>query len=165
MADRSASKALVRGDPSEQIAIVDPRLQQLLAYWQRERGDRALPSRNDINPAALKFLLGHIILWDVVAETQQFRVRLQGSELQWWMGGDLTSHLLDELPSREIAEIMRRSLLRAIATRAPCHQLGNVVIADVPRGFEALYLPLGSDGETVNIVLAAVLWRDVRLAA
>jgi hypothetical protein len=165
MAELGARKAPSQPDALDRIAIVDPRLKQLLAYWRRERGERSLPSRTNIDPAALKFVLGHLILWDVLPEPQQFRVRLQGSELEWWMGRDLTNRLLDELPSVEIAEITRRSLLQAIATSAPCHQIGSAMIADVPRAFEALYLPLGRDGETVNMVLAAVLWRDVRLAA
>jgi hypothetical protein len=36
------------------------------------------------------------------------------------------------------------------------------LIGDMPRRFEALLLPLASDGVVIDIVLAAVLCRDER---
>jgi hypothetical protein len=145
----------------DHLDILDPRLKQLLAYWNKERGSRPLPSRTNINPIELKFLLGHIILLDVLKEPLQFRVRLQGTELQW-MGCDLTGKTLDQLPSAELRAVADEYLVATVETCAPFHKIGDEIIGDMPRRFEALLLPLASDGVTVNMVLAAVLCRDDR---
>lgn len=143
-----------------QLEIVDERLRRLHEYWEKERGKRALPARTDINPVELRYLLGHIILLDVLNEPQQFRVRLQGTELERWMGGDLTGKTLDHLPSPQLAAVAQECLAKAIEARGPYHRIGAQIIDDIPRRFEALILPLAADGVAINMLLAAVLCRD-----
>jgi hypothetical protein len=142
--------------------IINERLRQLLAYWEKERGDRSMPARTDIDPVELRFILGHIILLEVMREPLQFRVRLQGTEMQWWMGHDLTGKTLDQLASAELEAVAYECLTNTVETAAPYHTIGDEIIDDMPRRFEALLLPLGNDGVTVNMVLAAVLCRDDR---
>jgi len=147
-----------------QLEIVDERLRRLYEYWKKERGKRPLPARNDIDPVELRYLLGHLILLDVLNEPRQFRVRLQGTELERWMGGDLTGKTLDHLASPQLATVADELLAQTVEMRAPCHRLGMQVIDDIPRRFEALVLPLAANGITVNMLLAAVLCRDDRSA-
>ncbi len=160
MARKSVSRALTQPAPSG-IEISDPRLTQLLAYWEKARGKRRLPARTDIDPVALKFLLGHIVLVEVGTAPLHFRIRLQGSEMPW-IGGDLTGKSLEQIPSRELYALAFAALDATVETRAPQHKIGEEMIADIPRRFEALLLPIGSDGATVNMILAAVLCRDDR---
>ena len=163
MARKGRDRALAHPVTPPQLKIVDQRLQRLHAYWEKERGARALPARTDINPAELRFLLGHLLLLDVLAEPGQFRVRLQGTELERWMGGNLTGKTLDQLPSRQLARAAQESLARAVETKAPFHKIGEQIIDEIPRRFEALILPLSADSVFVNMLLVAVLCRDDRI--
>jgi hypothetical protein len=160
MARKSVSRALAQPAPSG-VEVSDPRLAQLLSYWETARGNRLLPSRTDIDPVALKFLLGHILLLEVGMAPLHFRIRLQGSEMPW-IGCDLTGKSLEAIPSRELYALAFGSLAATVEARAPLHKIGEETIADIRRRFEALLLPLGNDGATVNMVLAAVLCRDDR---
>jgi hypothetical protein len=162
MARDGGGRAVAHSVSPDLPRIFDPRLRQLLAYWNKERGERPLPARTDIDPVELKFLLGYIMLLDVLPEPRQFRVRLQGTELQWWLGCDLTGKALDQLPSAELVAVAHDCLASTVETRAPFHKMGDELIGDMPRRFEALLLPLASDGVVIDIVLAAVLCRDER---
>jgi hypothetical protein len=163
MARKGGHRALARPAPGADLGIVDPRLRKLYTYWDKERGARSLPARTDIDPAELRFVLGHLILFDVLCEPLQFRVRLQGTELEWWMGGSLTGQTLDALASPSLREIACNLLGATVASRAPVHHLGEAIVADLPRQYESLLLPLARDGRHVNMVLAGVLCRDEHL--
>lgn len=157
MARSGGRHAIAHSTPPQQPEIVDHRLRRLYEYWQRERGMRPLPSRTDIDPRQLKFLLGYLSLLDVLKEPLRFRVRLQGTELGWWLGGDFTGRTLDQLPASQLAAVIHQRLANAVNTAAPCHHRGEEIIADLPRRYEALILPLATDGMTVNMLLTAVL--------
>jgi hypothetical protein len=163
MARKGGHRALARSALHAELGIIDPRLRKLYTYWDGERGARSLPARTDIDPAALRFVLGHLVLVDVLGDPLQFRVRLQGTELEWWMGGSLTGHTLDSLASPSLREIAFDLLSETVASRAPVHRIGEAVVADLPRRYEALSLPLARDGRHVNMVLVGVLCRDEHL--
>jgi hypothetical protein len=162
MARKSGNRALAHPVTHPPLEIVDRRLQRLHEYWQKERGERPLPARTDIDPVELRFLLGHLLLLDVLDEPRQFRVRLQGTELERWVGGNLTGKTLDQLPSRQLEAIALECLARTVEAKAPYHKIGEQIIDEMPRRFEALILPLAADGVVVNMLLAAVLCRDDR---
>jgi len=162
MARKGGQGALARSSASRELRFIDPRLNALYAYWNKERGGRPLPSRTDIDPAALRFILGHLVLVDVLRDPLQFRIRLQGTELEWWMGGNLTGQGIDRLRTPALSALARKCLTATVESRAPLHQLGEEIIGDLPRRYEALLLPLASDGVNVNMVLAGVLCREDR---
>jgi hypothetical protein len=170
MAGRSVAKnqgarAVARAASPQQPGIIDRRLQRLMDYWEKGRGARALPARSDINPGDLRFLLGHLILLDVMREPLRFRVRLQGTEVEWWTGGDLTGRTVDQLSSPTLASVAQEHLAASADSARPCHRIGEQKIADVPRRYEALILPLAADGKTVNMLLAAVVCQGGHAAA
>ena len=165
MARRDGNHARANPERGSHAPIFDRRLERLHAYWAAARGTRALPARTDIDPVDLRFLLGHLILIDVLDRARQFRVRLQGTELERWMGGNLTGKTIDQMRSAPLAALAQECLTRAVETRAPYHRIGEQAVDDIPRRFEALILPLAADGTVVNMLLAAVLCRDDRLAA
>ncbi|HUJ03619.1 MAG TPA: PAS domain-containing protein, partial [Rhizomicrobium sp.] len=47
-------------------SLANPVLSFLKAYWDRKRGERAMPARADIKPAEIKEHLGSIVLVDVL---------------------------------------------------------------------------------------------------
>ena len=165
MARKGGPEALARSSTRRAPPFSDPRLSALHAYWEKERGDRPLPSRTDIDPAALRFVLGHLVLLDVLREPLRFRIRLQGTELEWWMGGNLTGQEIERLRTPALRALVRKCLTATVESRVPHHRIGEEIVGDLPRRYEALLLPLASDGANVNMVLAAVLCRDDRSAA
>src|SRR5690606_41832442 len=83
---------------------LDPRLKNLLRYWNDKRGDRALPSRADIDPLELKQVLGNILLIGVVRSDahergRRFRCRLFGTGLVLYHGTALTGRCLAAIPN------------------------------------------------------------------
>jgi hypothetical protein len=48
------------------LRIEHPKLQQLFDYWAAKRGERKMPSRADIDPLELSFIIGNLILVDVI---------------------------------------------------------------------------------------------------
>src|SRR3546814_5878253 len=60
------------------IQLDKPALQQLYAYWDDKRAGRPYPTREDIDPLELKFILGCLLLLDV----ERKRLEEHTSELQ-----------------------------------------------------------------------------------
>lgn len=142
--------------PASQIADRD--LRRLYDYWAEQRGDRSMPARADIDPLAIGYILGHLFLFDVLPGPR-FRVRLQGSELTWWVGRELTGGLLDALPQPDLRSLAQTSLADVVAARNPTHWIGNHDLDGVRRHYEALLLPLSSGGERVDVVVAGIRCR------
>jgi hypothetical protein len=138
-------------------ADLDPQLQWLLQYWAGKRASRRFASRTDIDPLELKPLLGHILMVDVVPQSDnappRFRYRLFGTEFVFYHGGDLTGHWLDEIANREFRDELL-DLYRAVVSEGEMRTLSYDYVVDSRRHrFQAVLLPLSSDGADVDIVL------------
>src|SRR5258707_2720250 len=90
------------------LQVVSPLLQRLLADWQVRRRERTLPARRDFDPLDLKYILGKLLLVDVERQPLRFRFRLVGTELARRSGVELTGRTLDDYPSPEYREVIRR---------------------------------------------------------
>src|ERR1700741_4828134 len=72
----------------------------LLAYWRRKRGDRAMPSRADIDPTELPGRLWpRLMLLDVVRQggRTRFRYRLVGGGIQMAVGRNTAGKFVDDV--------------------------------------------------------------------
>ncbi len=114
-----------------------------------------MPSRPNIDPLGMGFILGYLFLFDVL-QGPRFRIRLQGSEHTWWVGQELTGHQLDALTQPELRAHAFARLAAVVATRRPLHWIGDHGLDGVRRHYEALLLPLSSSGEGVDVVLAGI---------
>ncbi|NBB82903.1 MAG: PAS domain-containing protein [Alphaproteobacteria bacterium] len=54
------------GGPGGDPLAMHPKLQGLLDYWQRRRGDRAMPARRDIDPTDIPTLLANVLVTEIV---------------------------------------------------------------------------------------------------
>lgn len=141
---------------------LDPRLKTLLRYWNDKRAGRPLPSRSDIDPLELKPVLGNILLIDVVQADEhergrRFRYRLFGTEFVFYHGTDLTGHWLDEIPNtgfRDSLIAMYHSVVEDGAKRMVSY---DYMLESRRHRFQALILPLSSDGQSVDIILSCGL--------
>jgi hypothetical protein len=78
--------------------ISNVKMRSIYEYWLKIRGDRALPSREDINPADITSILPHITLVRVEESPRRYKLTLIGSENVKVTDGDLTGKYLDEIP-------------------------------------------------------------------
>ncbi|PHR24963.1 MAG: PAS domain-containing protein [Hoeflea sp.] len=69
---------------------------ELFDYWTEKRGQRAAPSRTDIEPADIRTLLPHVFICDLVADGQ-LSFRLAGTALCALHGRELKGQLFSSL--------------------------------------------------------------------
>jgi hypothetical protein len=150
--------------------FVHPTCVFLRAWWESRRGSRAMPSRADISPSQLKDHLGWVMILDVLPGARDFRYRLIGTLVTQYFSSDSTGRTVMEAfeASGEAVAKSVNSVFRKVA-RDKCvmRTAGDAGwLAEGMEEFEAIYLPLSDDGETVTHILHAfVCDRDRMLMA
>jgi hypothetical protein len=69
----------------------------LTAYWNRKRGDRRMPDRQDILPSEIVKLLPNLHITEVLDGGKDFRIRLFGTALVNFLGAEMTGKRLSDL--------------------------------------------------------------------
>jgi hypothetical protein len=146
---------------AEQVA--SPLLQRLLQEWDARRRGRAMPARADFQPEAMRFILGSLILVDVLADPLRFRYRLVGTNLAWRRGVDLTGSLLDQHPDQRLREEAVAACRIVVDTRRPyLFRPRFVGTSGTSFNYEALLLPLSSDDAAVEMIMAGQIFPEAR---
>jgi hypothetical protein len=145
-------------DPGAEARFIDaPRdavLRALYDYWNKVRGTRKMPSRADIDPVEIPKLLPYILLWNATPGGG-YTIRLVGEEVQRFFGRNATGEAAGSDMTPRSAELMI-GILDAVATeRVPKFREGKAHWHQdkAYRDYEACFLPLSADGETVDIIL------------
>lgn len=139
------------------LAVVEPALADLLAFWNRSRRGRAMPSRADFLPDDIAAHLGWVILVDVEAEPLRFRFRLIGTGITAALSRDSTGRYLDDLYDPEIYDEAVRPYVHVTRHRQPVRSIGRMVHADKEHiHYEALYLPYSETGDRVDMIMERV---------
>ena len=129
----------------------------LLKYWMEVRGARPIPSRDDIDPSALKSILPHIMMTAI--EHEPFRVfyRLVGTELVRFAKFDFTNCYADELRFQDTEGADWAEFYRAVvAAGRPGIGLSHwTVSGNIERWIEFVICPLSSDGRVIDRCIAA----------
>lgn len=122
-----------------------------------------MPSRADLDPLDIRFAIGDVILVDVLEGTPpRFRIRLHGTNLSERTRFDLTGKMLDEMPAPEFRELSTRSFRRVVRTREPLHAHAERLLDNRMQRYEAVILPLSSDGETVDRLMVGMIYAPLR---
>jgi hypothetical protein len=139
----------------------DRTLQALYQYWNSRRGDRRMPGRADIDPAQIPKLLPHIMMYTVVAGGG-YTIRLVGESIVAFVGVNATGRAAGSIMPPRATEILHKVLDNVVAERAPAFRLGKAHWHQdkTHREFEACFLPLSTDGATVDIILCGVIFSD-----
>lgn len=141
-------------DPTE---LTNPTLAFLRRYWDEKRGDRLMPSRRDIRPSELKEHLGWVLMIEVFPDLSDFRYKLIGTLVTQYFLSDSTGKTVSEAFAQHgpAATNAVKAILRKTARdRVPMRAFGKAGwVAPGYEQFDALYLPLSDDGETVNMIL------------
>jgi|GEM_PF-1270996 len=145
------------GDSAEAIMLRlrTPELQRLLEDWRQRAVTRgALPRREDFSPEELRYMLGHVVLFDVVGQPARYRYRLYGSHFTFARDFDLTGKFIDEHPNPDFATRAIASLDHACRLRLPIFGAGRIMQADGRlHHIETLALPLAENGASPDVVL------------
>src|SRR4051794_4528902 len=140
-------------------SLTHPLLQRLYAYWGEKRAEGRRPGRADIDPVELAFILGSLLLVEVITGTPpRFRIRIHGTNLARLAGYDLTGKMLDELPINDFRELAQRSFATVAATGEPFHASRDRVIDGRRRRYETLMLPLFDAAGGVNMLLIGLIY-------
>ena len=133
--------------------------QELFAYWDRLRGERVAPERNDIDPAALRAVLADVFILEYNAG-KGFPLRISGSRSNALFLRELrNTSFLDCWAGEFHQEIA--AILRQVADEAQPMILGAKARADTQASleFEILALPLRYFGDTHARILGAIAPR------
>ncbi len=135
------------------------RVKELYDYWRAKRGDRAMPGRDDIDPAEIKALLPYILLTDVHHQPLRVFIRLVGTAVAEAAGRNLTGQWLHEAQLDGGVELWLHNYERLVRDRAPiCGRTRATVRPGDERFFDWILLPLSSDGEVVDKTIELEDW-------
>jgi hypothetical protein len=146
----------VQEDP-DPAAFEDRRLGQLLDYWRALPRTGDLPAAETIDPAALVFILGWLMIIDPIDGGADFNYRLYGTNIAEVMGRDLTGcKLSDSFP--QVAAFASGVYRNAMRDRRPVLTRHTPPRRIVVSRWERLILPFaGSDGSVARFLVGAVV--------
>jgi len=144
-------------------SIRDGRLTRFYSYWLERKGDRRFPARRDIDPLDFPYLLGHVMMFDVLSHPPHFRVRLHGAKLTTRAHYDLTGKLLDEMPDAEQRAVVMDRCESLITSGEPLVIRRARILDGASRAYEALWLPFSEDGDHVTLLLCAMIYENDRM--
>lgn len=138
--------------------IGESRLRRLYEYWAAKKRGRRFPARVDIDPLDFGYVLGHVMLLDVLRDPLRFRYRVHGTEMVRRAGYDLTGKFLDDLPITEYRQYVQERCVGLVRDCEPLLVYFNRTLDGRTRHYEALWLPFSEDGENVSMLLCALIY-------
>jgi len=151
------------GEPISEASFIDTprdsRIKALFAYWNQVRGKRRMPTRADIDPAAIPRLLPHVFMYGVGSDGG-YTIRLVGEDVVSFVGRNATGSPAGAIMPPRSVEVIVKILDAVTSERAPKFRAGKVhwLAAKSYRDYEACFLPLSADGESVNVVLGGLVF-------
>jgi hypothetical protein len=146
---------------------LDDRVRELLLYWRGKRNGTALPSRSDIDPAEIRYLLPLLFLADVSDDGKDFRFRLAGSKLNEFVGVELTGRTLSEFRAIPYCREHILGCREALEQAAPVLGCWRMVLDDHSViTWQSIFLPLAPDGRRPDMIfgLCCIQTREAPLA-
>ncbi|WP_164516383.1 PAS domain-containing protein [Minwuia thermotolerans] len=140
--------------------VQDPVLERLYDYWSGKRSAVRLPGRRDIDPVEMRDLLRYVVLADLI-DGERIRFRLVGTNMVDRWGSDFTGRHLDEIMFGDYRTYLEELFLETARDALPIFSTGRFRW-DVGRAAETrrLFLPLASDGRTVDKILVGQTFTD-----
>jgi hypothetical protein len=138
----------------------DPILLGLFEYWDRKRGDRAMPARRDLDPTEIPRLLPHLRITEILDGCTRFRYRLVGTAVVEAYGVDFTGKYTDELYNGERKLNIERHCRLLYEKKRPIFLRSRYVTA---KGYDVmanrLLAPLSNNGVEVDMMIAALTFE------
>lgn len=140
----------------------DLRFREFFEYWLAKAPPGRIPGRQHLDPMDIPHLLPGIVLFDVIREggRLRFRWRLIGTAVAEAVGRDHTGRFIDEVISTKY-DALHAALSGIVRTGRPHFWRTEIKASERAfRMIERLALPLASDGETVDMMIAYYVPAD-----
>ena len=130
-------------------------LRRLVALWEGRCGpDGRLPGRGDFDAREFMTFGGFVTLLDVRHDPLSLRFRLVGTTVTQVLGRDVTGLAVDEVYNPDMVPLILETYDHCIRSRAPVSTSGRMKhLTKDFLGFEAIDMPLASDGHHVDMIL------------
>lgn len=114
-----------------------------------------MPTRADIDPLEMRQWLPRLMLVDVGSDGRSFTYRLVGTQIVDLLGVNPTGRLVETAWPEEIADQVVDGYREVVETCKPvfCQQINGWLEDQTPTAW-AMRLPLSSNGEEVDMILA-----------
>jgi hypothetical protein len=100
--------------------LTDPILALSLEFWEKKKGDKVLPDRNDFDPLNIPApLFPYLILAEVLSDSGLVRYRLVGNEMHSRWGENFTGRTSADIFSGSYREYLESAFALCIAKRLP----------------------------------------------
>jgi hypothetical protein len=146
--------------PEIPAEVVAEEIRQLYDYWKSRLAGRRYPARRDIDPLDFRYLLGRIMLVDVLRDPMRFHIRLQGVELVKYFGRDLTGKFFDDIARPELRVFILQRAKELMEAGVPYFARRELIKDKQSIRFEVAMLPLADDGQTIDMAIVAAIFPD-----
>lgn len=138
--------------------LTSPNLCRVHDYWvSLKRGGNDIPFSDDLRLPALPDLASALLLLDVFALPQRFRLNIVGELWGGENGSDVVGRFLDEIPPAPHFEFLQSQCAATIESGKPTWygpRAGSHGASKTPV-YERLLLPMWCDGR-INMILGAI---------
>jgi len=145
------------------LGYTDKRLAELHRLWRDKQALRgALPGRADFTPVEMRAFITDLYMVDVLpglvpGAAARFRYRLIGTEITGRTERDVTGRYFDEVYPAETLENFSASFHWITRHKLPLRSYGTMDFSNKGfLAFEALEVPLASNGAEVDIILGVL---------
>ena len=139
-------------------ALVGDKARAMHALWEKLRGSRLAPKREEITLAKVRTLAPWMWIIDVVEDGADFRFRQAGDRVVQFLGAGRPGFLLSKLSAGPFADLMGRTLNHCVEVKRPV-ALGparSIYAGKEHWETETVVLPLSEDGEKVTALLGTM---------
>lgn len=143
---------------NHELRITSKELIGLHSYWVGKIQGEEIPAKSDIDPIDVPKLLPYIFLVEVSRNPYDFRYRLSGTAVDHLHNQVLTGKTVDEIESKEVAELVKQQYLSVVESRQPVCHINKIMAEDGKYwSYERLILPLSPDGKIVDMLLCGAI--------
>jgi hypothetical protein len=149
-------------------ALSDPGLISFYEYWATLCGNRAMPSRKNIDPLQVpRGYLPNVMLVDVLYNPQRYRFRLVGANIIAATGENRTGRFFDEVWWFQDHPGVQPQYEAVVKTRQPLYSVEPFTnfISKSSYDVDRLLLPLSDDGQRVDTLLVLFQFNSGPFAA
>lgn len=139
--------------------VPDPMLARLLELWRSACDGSTLPRKSFVDPFALKFIIGNLVLFEIDSLTRLARYRLSGTHIVDRVGMDLTGMRIVDITDERMAIEVQTAVNYCIEMRQPLFVSSARIVRKAEVTFIALMLPISDDGENITHILIGQLYE------
>jgi hypothetical protein len=154
-----AVDARVGVDPA---VVTNTRVREFHSYWLARRGERRFPSRKDIEPTDIPYLLSGIVLLDVHYDPLDFEYRLLGDDIVTRFG-NLKGKRVRKAAAINVSSSAYRNYCQVIETGMPQFLEGTAIGAyrqGRPALMSRVHCPLSTDGEIIDKIVSYLAFLE-----